>query len=130
MSAQAVSIKQVIISAEQMSFRIGCYLSKSYVLHYPWQCLDHVAWEHRVFPQLFRAQVTRSTVDAHTVYHSFFRGQLSQQSADDTCQHIAAAADSFNYEMVCGISRRVPRMYLHNGEDAGCVHYLLDDPTT
>jgi len=47
-----------------------------------------------------------------------------------TVEEIAAAAGSFNYEFICGISRRVPRMYLRHGENAGCVHYLLDDPAT
>jgi len=43
-----------------------------------------------------------------------------------TVEEIAAAADSFNYEFVCGISRRVPRIYTHNGEIVHSVRYLLD----
>ncbi len=43
-----------------------------------------------------------------------------------TMEEIAAAADSFNYEFVCGISRRVPRFYRQNGEIIHQVHYLLD----
>ncbi len=43
-----------------------------------------------------------------------------------TMEEIAAAADSFNYEFVCGISRRVPRFYRQNGEIVRQVHYLLD----
>ena len=39
---------------------------------------------------------------------------------------IAAVADSFNYEFVCGISRRVPRVYLSGGEIIHSVSYLLD----
>ena len=39
---------------------------------------------------------------------------------------IAAAADSFNYEFVCGISRRVPRIYTRNGKIVHSVHYLTD----
>ena len=42
-------------------------------------------------------------------------------------EDIAAAADSFNYEFVCGISRRVPRFYLSHGQPLHSVHYLLDD---
>ena len=41
-------------------------------------------------------------------------------------EDISAAADSFNYEFVCGISRRVPRQYTQNGETVHTVHYLLD----
>jgi alanine racemase len=45
-------------------------------------------------------------------------------------EEIAEAAGSFNYEFICGISRRVPRRYLRDGRQIGCVHYLLDDTTT
>ena len=44
-----------------------------------------------------------------------------------TMEQVAAAADSFNYEFVCGISRRVPRIYVRGGKTVHSVHYLLDD---
>lgn len=43
-----------------------------------------------------------------------------------TMEQIATAADSFNYEFVCGISRRVPRLYCRQGQVIRSVHYLLD----
>lgn len=43
-----------------------------------------------------------------------------------TVEQIAEAADSFNYEFVCGISRRVPRVYVSDGCAVHTVHYLLD----
>lgn len=43
-----------------------------------------------------------------------------------TMEQIAAAADSFNYEFVCGISRRVPRIYVSGGKAVHSVHYLTD----
>ena len=43
-----------------------------------------------------------------------------------TMEQIAAAADSFNYEFVCGISRRVPRIYVRGGKNSHSVHYLTD----
>ena len=43
-----------------------------------------------------------------------------------TMEAIAAAADSFNYEFVCGISRRVPRLYRKDGQTVHSVHYLTD----
>lgn len=43
-----------------------------------------------------------------------------------TMERIAEAADSFNYEFVCGISRRVPRFYRSGGQVTHQVHYLLD----
>jgi alanine racemase len=41
-------------------------------------------------------------------------------------EQIAEAAGSFNYEFVCGISRRVPRIYTQGGKTVHSVHYLLD----
>ena len=43
-----------------------------------------------------------------------------------TAEEIAAAADSFNYEFICGIARRCPRLYYHNGQCVQQVDYLLD----
>lgn len=43
-----------------------------------------------------------------------------------TVEQIAEAAGSFNYEFVCGISRRVPRVYRSGGKSVLSVHYLLD----
>ena len=43
-----------------------------------------------------------------------------------TMEMIAGQAGSFNYEFVCGISRRVPRVYMQNGKVVTEVHYLLD----
>jgi alanine racemase len=44
-----------------------------------------------------------------------------------TMEAISEAADSFNYEFVCGISRRVPRIYCQGGKEIRSVHYLLDE---
>ena len=53
---------------------------------------------------------------------------LVGRSGDEaiTMEQIASAADSFNYEFVCGISRRVPRIYVRGGKTVRSVHYLLD----
>ena len=47
--------------------------------------------------------------------------------AQITVEQLAAAADSFNYELVCGISRRVPRIYVSGGQVVNEVRYLLDN---
>ena len=46
-----------------------------------------------------------------------------------TIELISAHADSFNYEFACGISRRVPRIYVSGGEEVSSVHYLTDSFT-
>ncbi len=43
-------------------------------------------------------------------------------------EELSQAAGTFNYEFVCGISRRVPRIYLKNGAPFDQVHYLLAQP--
>ena len=43
-----------------------------------------------------------------------------------TVEQIAAQGDSFNYEFVCGISRRVPRVYTLGGRVDHRVSYLLN----
>ncbi len=42
-----------------------------------------------------------------------------------TAEEMGAAAGSFNYEIVCAITRRVPRVYLRKGEILQIVNYLL-----
>ncbi len=44
-----------------------------------------------------------------------------------TIEEIAAQAGSFNYEFICSIGRRVPRVYIQDGRQIGAVHYLLDN---
>ena len=45
-----------------------------------------------------------------------------------TAEQIAAQAGSFNYEFICSIGRRVPRVYYRDGALVRSVHYLLDNP--
>ncbi len=49
----------------------------------------------------------------------------SRQGKTITVEEIADNSMSFNYEFVCGISRRVPRIYVRNGEVVDVVNYLL-----
>ncbi len=43
-----------------------------------------------------------------------------------TVEEIAEAAGSFNYEFVCGISRRVTRTYFKNKKAVRYINYLID----
>ncbi len=42
-------------------------------------------------------------------------------------EEVANMSGSFNYEFVCGISRRVPRVYYRGGTEVETVNYLLDE---
>ncbi len=41
-------------------------------------------------------------------------------------EEVSEKAYSFNYELPCRISRRVPRIYYKNGKEVVSLHYLLD----
>jgi alanine racemase len=43
-----------------------------------------------------------------------------------TVEEISRAAGSFNYEFLCNIARRVPRLYYRNGKLVEKHNYLLD----
>ncbi len=51
---------------------------------------------------------------------------LVGRDGDDfiSVEELAAAAHSFNYEFVCGIARRVPRIYFRDEEPLKIVNYL------
>lgn len=49
-----------------------------------------------------------------------------QEEVSITAEEISAAAQSFNYEQVCDVSRRVPRVYYRDGKRTESVNYLLD----
>lgn len=43
-------------------------------------------------------------------------------------EEIADASASFNYEFICGMTRRVPRIYIWKGHEAGTLDYLAETP--
>ena len=53
---------------------------------------------------------------------------LIGRSGDEeiTVDDMAAATGTINYEIVCGLSRRIPRAYYRSGKKVSEVHYLLD----
>lgn len=52
---------------------------------------------------------------------------LAGQDGDKliTMEEIAAPAESFNYELVCNVGRRVPRVYIRDGKIVSVLNYLL-----
>jgi alanine racemase len=46
--------------------------------------------------------------------------------AQITVEEISGAAGSFNYEFLCGVARRVPRLYYRSGKLVESHNYLLD----
>ena len=44
-----------------------------------------------------------------------------------TVEEAAELAGTFNYEFVCDIGKRIPRVYIRNGEIIGNKDYFSDD---
>ena len=81
-------------------------------------------------PILGRVCMDQMMVDVTAIPDAEVGDQVTLIGADGdntiTMEQIAEAADSFNYEFVCGSSRRVPRFYRQSGQIIHQVHYLLD----
>ena len=56
--------------------------------------------------------------------HAVLIGRSGQEQI--TVDDIAGLTGTLNYEIICGISRRTPRVYFRDGKPVSEVHYLLD----
>lgn len=81
-------------------------------------------------PILGRVCMDQMMVDVTDIPETAVNDPVTLVGADGaeriTMEMIAAAADSFNYEFTCGISRRVCRQYTQNGQTVQEVDFLLD----
>ena len=97
------------------------------------RCLSgkfHVLIRGRKAPILGRVCMDQMMVDVTDIPDVTLNDRvvLVGKSGDEeiTMEQLAAAMDTINYEVVCGISRRVPRVYCRRGKTVHSVHYLLD----
>ena len=44
-----------------------------------------------------------------------------------TADNLAECADTINYEVVCGIGARVPRVYIENGKEVHVLDYICPE---
>ena len=90
----------------------------------------HVLIRGKKAPILGRVCMDQMMVDVSQIPDAQVGDTVTLMGRDGSAcipvEEIAAAAGSFPYEFVCGISRRVPREYLKGGQSAGCVRYLLE----
>ena len=91
----------------------------------------HVLIHGKKAPIIGRICMDQLMVDATDIPETRLGDRVTLVGTDGeesiTMEQISAVADSFNYEFVCGISRRVPRIYVSGGKTVHSVHYLLDD---
>ena len=91
----------------------------------------HVLIEGKKAPILGRVCMDQMMVDVTAIPNVTLDSPvvLIGRSGDEciTMEQIAEAAGSFNYEMMVGISRRVPRYYQSGGKIVSAVHHLLQE---
>lgn len=91
----------------------------------------HVLIRGRKAPILGRVCMDQMMVDVTGIPEAALDDTVTLVGTDGeasiSVEQIAAEAGSFNYEFVCGISRRVPRLYIQDGRLVRSVHYLLDN---
>lgn len=90
----------------------------------------HVLIHGKKAPILGRVCMDQMMVDVTNIPETAVNDPVTLIGTDGsetiTMEQIAAAADTFNYEFTCGISRRVCRCYTKNGQTVQEVDFLLD----
>ena len=97
---------------------------------YPW-CLSNrgkVILHGRFAPIIGRVCMDLLMVDVTDIPDVREGDVVTLIGTDGACtlsvEDVAAAADSFNYELLCRLARRVPRVYFRDGQEVKIVDYL------
>ena len=79
-------------------------------------------------PIIGRVCMDQIMVDVSEIPETAVGDEVIMIGRDGDCEvsveEVAAPAASFNYELVCNIARRVPRVYYEGGKRVACVNYL------
>ncbi len=80
-------------------------------------------------PILGRVCMDQIMVDVTDIPEASLRDEVILIGEEGDCkitvEEVAEPAASFNYELVCNIARRVPRVYNEAGKEDLCVNYLI-----
>ena len=81
-------------------------------------------------PVLGRVCMDQMMVDLSAVPGTVQEGDeaiLWGGTVSDSAEDIARKTDTISYEVLCGVSRRVPRVYLEHGTTAAVEDWILND---
>lgn len=84
---------------------------------------------NQYFPIIGRICMDQLMVDITDAQTAIKRGSEAvlvgqQGSCSISAEEASSCNNSFNYEFVCGINRRIPRVYIRDGKPVSCVNYL------
>jgi alanine racemase len=82
-------------------------------------------------PILGRVCMDQFMVDVSDIPEASLRDEVILFGTDGdksiSVEEVAEPANSFNYELVCNVARRVPRVYFKNGRKVKEINYLLGE---
>ena len=82
-------------------------------------------------PILGRVCMDQFMVDVSDIPEAELRDEVILFGTDGAgsipVEEVAEPANSFNYELVCNVARRVPRVYIKNGSKCKEINYLIQD---
>jgi alanine racemase len=88
----------------------------------------HVLIRGKRCPILGRVCMDQMMVDVTDIPEAKIEDKVTLVGRDGgefiSAEEVADASYSFNYEFVCGIARRVPRIYVQDGKVNGIMNYL------
>lgn len=91
--------------------------------------IGHVLIHGKEAPILGRICMDQFMADVSNIPEARLRDSVTLMGRDGekeiTAEEIAAPANSFNYELVCNVARRVPRVYFTGGREKETVNYLF-----
>ncbi len=77
-------------------------------------------------PILGNVCMDQTIVDISDVENVSVGTKVTLFGSDLPAEEVAAICGTIGYELVCGVSRRVPRIYKKGGKEIGVVDYILD----
>ena len=85
----------------------------------------HVLIRGQKAPILGRVCMDQLMVDVTNIPDVTLQDEVILLGEGMRAEEMAQVLDTINYEIVCGISRRVPKVYVKNGQTIKTVNYLL-----
>lgn len=90
-------------------------------------CKGSVVINGRRAPILGNVCMDQMMVDISGIENVSVGNEVTLFGTELPVEEVASLCGTINYEIICGVSRRVPRIYIKNGSEAAFVDRLLDE---
>lgn len=79
----------------------------------------------RLVPVVGRVCMDMCMVDVTEVPDAQVGDEVTVLGGGLTCEAMAGKLETISYEVLCGINKRIPRIYLHNGRASEILQYIV-----